>query len=231
MKKWKCLICGYIHEGDAPPEVCPICKAPASKFVELTPEEAALATVGKRQVGGKKRPVAPKKKISDKERIAALEAEVAQARRRKNPLLRTMDALLDQMVRHHAHPVSVHLPNGLLPVGVLFFILALLFHVESLATAGFYNVIAVFLALPLVIFAGFVEWVKKYNSALTMFFKIKITAAGVTFLGCLISCVWYLKDPEVLHSSYAWLFILVNVVMLGAAGVAGHLGGKLVFKD
>jgi len=32
MKKFVCTVCGYIHEGDAPPEACPICKAPASKF-------------------------------------------------------------------------------------------------------------------------------------------------------------------------------------------------------
>lgn len=34
MKKFVCTICGYIHEGDMPPEQCPICKAPASKFIE-----------------------------------------------------------------------------------------------------------------------------------------------------------------------------------------------------
>ncbi|MGE5371026.1 MAG: flavin reductase [Solirubrobacterales bacterium] len=32
MKQWICTICGYIHEGDAPPEECPICGAPASDF-------------------------------------------------------------------------------------------------------------------------------------------------------------------------------------------------------
>ena len=30
--KWVCQVCGYIHEGDQPPEACPVCKAPASKF-------------------------------------------------------------------------------------------------------------------------------------------------------------------------------------------------------
>ena len=34
MKKFVCSVCGYVFEGDAPPEQCPICKAPASKFVE-----------------------------------------------------------------------------------------------------------------------------------------------------------------------------------------------------
>ena len=32
MKKFVCTICGYVHEGDTPPEFCPIFKAPASKF-------------------------------------------------------------------------------------------------------------------------------------------------------------------------------------------------------
>ena len=36
MKKFVCTVCGYIHEGDAPPAVCPICKVPASRFQEDT---------------------------------------------------------------------------------------------------------------------------------------------------------------------------------------------------
>lgn len=34
MKKWVCSVCGYVHEGDTPPEFCPVCKVPASKFEE-----------------------------------------------------------------------------------------------------------------------------------------------------------------------------------------------------
>ena len=32
MTKHMCLVCGYIHEGDAELEACPQCKAPVSKF-------------------------------------------------------------------------------------------------------------------------------------------------------------------------------------------------------
>lgn len=32
MKKFVCSVCGYVHEGDAPPANCPQCKAPAEKF-------------------------------------------------------------------------------------------------------------------------------------------------------------------------------------------------------
>lgn len=37
MKKFVCSVCGYIAEGSAP-DVCPVCKAPASKFIEQTGE-------------------------------------------------------------------------------------------------------------------------------------------------------------------------------------------------
>lgn len=32
MAKWVCTVCGYVHEGDQPPEKCPVCGAPAEKF-------------------------------------------------------------------------------------------------------------------------------------------------------------------------------------------------------
>ena len=32
MAKWVCSVCGYVFEGENPPEFCPQCKAPASKF-------------------------------------------------------------------------------------------------------------------------------------------------------------------------------------------------------
>jgi len=35
MKKYICKVCGYIHEGDAPPDECPICKVGPEKFEEL----------------------------------------------------------------------------------------------------------------------------------------------------------------------------------------------------
>ena len=38
MKKFVCQVCGYVYEGEAAPEYCPQCKAPASKFVEMKGE-------------------------------------------------------------------------------------------------------------------------------------------------------------------------------------------------
>ena len=41
-KKWICKVCGYVHEGENPPERCPQCGAPAEKF-ELQKEEMIWA--------------------------------------------------------------------------------------------------------------------------------------------------------------------------------------------
>ena len=38
MKKFVCKVCGYVYEGEAAPEFCPVCKAPASMFEEVKGE-------------------------------------------------------------------------------------------------------------------------------------------------------------------------------------------------
>ena len=38
MKKFVCSVCGYVYEGEAAPEKCPVCNAPASKFIEQSDE-------------------------------------------------------------------------------------------------------------------------------------------------------------------------------------------------
>ena len=44
MKKWRCTVCGEIVESETRPEKCPLCKAPGSKFVEITEDELTWAT-------------------------------------------------------------------------------------------------------------------------------------------------------------------------------------------
>ena len=43
MKKFRCPVCGYIHEGDSAPERCPQCKVPGSKFVEVVEDAKTWA--------------------------------------------------------------------------------------------------------------------------------------------------------------------------------------------
>ena len=37
-KKFRCLVCGYVYEGENPPAECPVCHAKADKFVEIKEE-------------------------------------------------------------------------------------------------------------------------------------------------------------------------------------------------
>ncbi len=142
-----------------------------------------------------------------------------------------LEKIYSILVKHHAHPVSVHTPNGILPVTVVLWIAAWLFNYDILSKAAFINIAFVIIALPLVIFTGVLEWKKKYNSSFTKAFKLKILSATLTCVLCGINFVWYLLNPDVLSSVFAWLFILVNIIMVAFAGLAGHIGGKLVFKD
>lgn len=40
-KAWRCVVCGYIHHGDAPPDECPVCGAPRSEFEPHTEQPPA----------------------------------------------------------------------------------------------------------------------------------------------------------------------------------------------
>ena len=49
--KWICTVCGYIHEGAEPPDICPVCKVGKEKFKKL---EDTSAWGDSHQLGGAK---------------------------------------------------------------------------------------------------------------------------------------------------------------------------------
>ncbi len=49
MTKWVCPVCGYVHEGDTPPEKCPLCGVPGAKFKKQ--EQGPLTFVAEHHVG------------------------------------------------------------------------------------------------------------------------------------------------------------------------------------
>jgi len=199
----------YIHEGDEPPEECPVCGADRSKFIEIVSEEPVETEMDQPEPEDKKMDSKP-----------------------ESPIFRPkLNPIFDLMLKHHVHPISVHIPNGVLPASVIFIVLAALFNFSGLSQAAFYNLIFVVLTLPLVLFSGYIEWQKKYRGQLTRLFKIKIICAAVVSLMAVILVVWLFIDPQAATSSSDLLFLLINLVMLIAAGIAGFIGGKFVFKD
>ena len=41
--KYRCSVCGYVHVGNAPPDKCPQCGAPASSFIKVESETMTWA--------------------------------------------------------------------------------------------------------------------------------------------------------------------------------------------
>ena len=50
-KKYRCLVCGYIHEGNEAPQECPICHVGAEKFEEIIEIGEALTWADEHRIG------------------------------------------------------------------------------------------------------------------------------------------------------------------------------------
>lgn len=234
MKKWRCTVCNYIHEGDQPPETCPVCGADKSKFVEVSDAEAKeiQAKKSEKQLEREKA-MAEKAKAQapgSKQESQTGQSASGQKASGKKGLIEFVNA---QMIRHHAHPVSVHIPNGVLPVSVLFVLLALWCTGQGFATAAFYNSVVVLVAMPAVLYTGYNAWQRKYGGSWTPIFIFKIITALIVTVTCLLVVIWYVVNPDILSGGAARQagFVFLNLIMLTAAVVAGLIGGKLVFKD
>lgn len=221
MKKWRCQVCGYIHTGEEPPDKCPVCGADKSMFEEVV--EAAQAP--DRAAAQDAADEAPKPPEDPR--------QVELGSPPDTPFGSIYHLLVGQMLKHHAHPISTHIPNGVLPISFLFIVLAFISGSTSLSTAAFCNIIMVVLTTPFVIFSGYVEWRHRYKGILTNLFKIKIACAVIVAAGTLLMAVWWIASPDVLSVASAGrnFFIFISLVTLAAAGIAGLIGGKLVFRD
>ena len=45
MKKFVCTVCGYVCQGEQPPENCPVCRQPREKFREEALEGGEVSTI------------------------------------------------------------------------------------------------------------------------------------------------------------------------------------------
>ena len=210
MRKWECTVCGYIHTGDEPPDECPVCSADKSMFVEVFEEEATAETAGEPVVEtmAEPQPVAP-----------------------ATPLAKALAIATELTMGHHLHPIMVHTPNGVVPMAVVFLLITALFGFPQFETAALYSLLFVLISMPAVLFTGYIAWQNRYRGALTSIFKIKIGASAVAVLLLLILTIWRLSQPDLMTtpSGGRWLYLLLSFVLVAAVGLAGHMGGKLVF--
>ena len=220
MKQWRCTVCGYIHVGDEPPEICPVCGADKSLFEEVMEETPAQQQDSK----------TPDEKATPAPGVSqAMDIDPEP----KTLFGRLYRFKIQLILKHHAHPVSVHIPNGVLPVCFVLMILSTLTGATSLATAAHINMVFVVLTLPFVLFTGYIEWQKRYKGLRSSRFITKIICACTVTVTSVLLVLWWIVNPDILQTTsmarYAFLFI--SLIMLAAAVVAGLIGGKLVFKD
>lgn len=205
MKKWKCKVCGYVHTGDEPPEKCPLCDAPKEMFEEIV---EAVSDAKPESVSVEEVVAEPKKEEAD-----------------------SGSFITNLVMKFHVHPIAVHTPNGVLPIALIFLLTAVLMNSPSMELAGFYNLVFVLLAMPVVLFTGIIAWKTRYGAALTNIFKVKIAASFTVTTLLLVLVCWRIVVPDVMgpESSMRWIYIALTLVMVAVVGLAGHLGGKLVF--
>ena len=97
--------------------------------------------------------------------------------------------------------------------------------------SAYYNLIFVLIMLPVVMLTGFIEWQKRYKGIKTPIFITKIICSIIVIASANVLVLWRVIDPAVasVGSPSPLMYLGIAAVMLGAAGIAGHLGGKLVF--
>jgi uncharacterized membrane protein len=206
MRRWKCSVCGYIHTGDEPPETCPVCGADRSKFFEINEAgEPISSTLTPKQ----ETPVPSQPKTVSQE-----------------------DRFADAIYSLHIHPISVHIPNGLLPITVFFTFLSFIFLSETLNITAHYNMMVVLLAMPVVLFSGYKDWKSRYQGILSRPFITKMISGGIVTLTALVIVIWRIINPEIALKPFPsrWIFFLIHLIMLAAATTAGYYGGKIVFR-
>jgi len=227
MKKWKCSVCGYVHTGDEPPEKCPVCGADRSKFVELVEEAPQQVEFGPETPSE----TTEQQPIFEPTNTASFDLPEKDAPKAAQTAFQKYYAVVTGlMVKYHAHPIIVHIPNGVLPVAILFLVLSMLFQAAGLEAASFYNMIIVVLVMPKVLFSGYVDWKNRLGGNLTNLILTKMICGTTVFLLGLLLVVWRWMDPMVaLTSSPSRItYLFLHLIILGAAGLAGYLGGTLI---
>jgi rubrerythrin/uncharacterized membrane protein len=208
-QRWRCTVCGYIHIGPEPPEICPVCGADRSKFELL--EDAAETTA------------------TEDEKPAPAVDDSATEKPTARMYLDRYRHWIDLAIEYHAHPIAVHIPNGVLPITVAMVLLAALFDWPAIGQAGVYNMGFTFLSMPVVLFTGYLHWQYKFGGNMTDLFKWKIICGGIVTVLSGLLFVWGLADPESAQDP-GFIYLLLHVALLVVAGIAGWLGGKLVFR-
>jgi len=246
-RKWICTVCGYVHEGDAPPDNCPVCKKPWSAFIPnvdggdgprmpgtdpQTPSQEASKKSGQKSNrwrcnvcnyihdGPEPPGECPICGAGREDFVPEVDSPEHHHR--------GFAGLIEKL---HLHPVAAHIPNGALPLAVLAWFVYLVLGDVSFERTSFYLTLAATLAVPFTGFFGWSDAKHRFGTTTTGVFPEKklwsvlLTGITLSMTGWRLSLGWS-------HVPDGWEVILFTAFLVIATGMAarlGMLGGKLVF--
>ncbi len=127
------------------------------------------------------------------------------------------------------HAVAAHFSNGVIPVAVLYLLLALPTGSLFFERTVIHLLVIVFLAVPFSFFSGLNDWKTKYKGARTPVFVMKIRLGVALELLVVAAVAIRLSVPDVMTMSglLYWCYVLLLLAMLPVVVLLGHYGGKL----
>ncbi len=239
--KWICTVCGYVHEGDSPPDVCPVCGQPKEMFEKA---EEMPASTSQAPAGGTSKKSGKK---SGRWRCtvcnyihegteppdmcpvcgAGKEAFVPETDSPEHHH-RGFGGLIEKL---HLHPVSAHFPNGALPLALLAWLIYLVSGDSSFERTSFYLMLVATLAVPFTALTGWSDAKHRFGTTTTGVFPEKklwsLVLTGVTLgmAGWRLFLGWT-------HVPNGLEIVVYTVLLVAATALVarlGMLGGKLVF--
>ena len=228
-RHWLCTVCKYIHEGDAPPDICPVCGAPWSKFIPHTEEEGSTDKIDRWRCVvcnhislGKKAPQTCPICGSGREK-SRLET--------KSPVHnhRGFSGLVERL---HLHPVTAHLPNGALPLALIAWVVYLLSGEFTLERASFYLMLVAVASMPVTFFSGLSDAKHRFKTTTTGIFPKKkfwswvLITIGFGLVFWRLLAGWNNVPQSTIEVALYTGLLLAETAI---AARLGNLGGKLVF--
>lgn len=243
-RTWLCTVCKYVHEGNAPPDICPVCKKPWSAFIPHVegPDGPKLPQATSSEALKK-----PSKKKSDRWRCvicnyihdgpeppdvcpicgAGADSFVPELDSPEHHH-RGFAGLIEKL---HLHPVAAHFPNGALPLAFLAWMVYLVRQDACLERASFYLMLVAVAAVPFTAISGWSDAKHRFGTTTTGVFPEKklwswlLTGLSVVLATWRITLGWN-------HVPQGAEMVIYTILLIAATGVAarlGMLGGKLVF--
>ncbi|MBW2459008.1 MAG: hypothetical protein JRI68_31200 [Deltaproteobacteria bacterium] len=244
-RQWRCTVCNYVHTGDSPPDPCPVCKQPWTKFVPHVEGEE---------------PAPPKKKpaAEDKSKAVTVKADrwrctvcnyvhsgseppdvcpvCGAGRDAFVPETKAPDhhhqgigGLIEKL---HLHPVMAHFPNGSLPLALVAWVAYLALGDDTFERTSFYLMMVSSAAAPFTFFTGWSDASHRFGTTTTGVFPEKKKLSSILMVVVLAMVVWRLSVGWSQAPASTTDIAIYSAFLAVAGGLVtrlGMLGGKLVF--